>query len=349
MLTSMSVFTVSAAGETTFTIQSYPSGWDNSVKIQDTIAGAVFTAKPIYSAGTKATQYRYQWKVQAGDIYRNIPWECGVKNWDETAVHIVSTAEKLSETIGVEITPLDQNGKPTGLAVFENYVGNVMAIKTNKTNYAGDFGVTEEAWGQHQQTPAQYKFKVKGNNTEFILLDCSAYDGAYYVMMEEGVEKRAFGATNKLEPTVETSVSYWLNNDFLNGATLPQKIKDNLSVNREWRVEGRATWPGIWDAYTINASVNMLSLTEFLKYKGQFGLKLNSYTDGVDNEAWWLSTSSGENRALSSMQYGWWHDGKPSSGSYGVTGAIGDRPIDGRTDDDSTLIQWVRPTFYLNH
>lgn len=130
-----------------------------------------------------------------------------------------------------------------------------------------------------------------------------------------------------------------------------------MTVCSEGRGNGRDGAWDMWDGYSTTASIGILSLTEYMQYRGKFGLYLNNYQskkEAIDNgwvgwngdSGFWLRTAGdvtdAGHAALISTQYGWWREATQSgSGDEDIVGGLSNA-------DPAATDFWVRPTFNLS-
>ena len=161
------VFSVAAeSGDTVITV-SGAQGYDESV----THGGATYTPEVTYVSGTIPYTYKYQWFVRRDPSkeWSEEPWETSSKftigNYDAKA------------SINVRVTPVDENGNPTGPSVETNtenksYFAHSWMLGVCNEPWQTYSYITEDTVSKYQNTPEEYLFEVDG--VKFILLDAHA-------------------------------------------------------------------------------------------------------------------------------------------------------------------------------
>ena len=330
------------SGDTVIKINNRPY-YNESVRH----GGVTFSPEIEYVSGTVPHSYKYQWYVlkDTVGVWRKEPWETSseftIGNYDGASA------------IRVDVTPVDENGNPTGATVNQGssyFVHSWMLGLSDFPHNANPEKVNENTVSLYQETPEEYLFEVDG--VKLILLDVrDEANDTFCVMMEDGVEKIPFDTNGTVifEPESESNIGYWLNNDFLNGSYLPESVKSYINNNHSWRYEkpknGAAydsKGTAYWNEYSKTAPIGLMGYSDYMKYFGRFGHKLSCYQNDEtpaeyrnSDAGWWLGTVKsyqGGDKMMASMQTGF------------STSAQGRMELTSPTSTDV----YARPMFYLN-
>lgn len=166
-------------------------------------------------------------------------------------------------------------------------------VRSNDVRSAAKLGPVGAVSLQRNATPAENIFCVDGQ--KFILLDeFQDSASAFYVMAEGVYGEKEFDTDSSAVFDVQSdkNIGYFLNNDFLaqgnEGKTLPQGIIDNIDTGHVWWTEAGMTDGDCAEDYSVVCGVNLLSMSEAVKYQGLFGCAPEGAQGG-----WWLRTQRG--------------------------------------------------------
>lgn len=192
---------------------------------------------------------------------------------------------------------------------------------------------------------------MKGNAKQFVLLNTENNDESkFFVLTKDFYGQHLFSTakdTQKFDVTKKSSVAYYLNNEFYNGANaLPEDIKPYINMNHIWYTEAGSmgtdctadytTGPQTIDGVAYPSGIALMSIYEYKKYGAEAGMF--GYKDGLAvsaNYDGWILRSGRKTT--------WNETGKISAVLVkdAMPGKLG-------TQDVTYGQSWIRPVFYLN-
>ena len=126
-------------------------------------------------------------------------------------------------------------------------------------------------------TPAENVFKLQNSDKSFILIDKGGEDdSAYFVLSKDFYGSRVFDKNDKqvLIPEDKDNIAGYLNGEFLETESgLPEEIKRHIDKNKVWKTEGGNRYNGNNSDYTTKMGVNLLSESEYNKYRSKIGCR----------------------------------------------------------------------------
>lgn len=286
-------------------------------------SGNVITAT---ATADSATAYEYQW------VERNSPQGEYVELPTDTNVTYNISPRDKNKYINCEVTPVYGNGdKGASFFATEDILISDLGIQNRTTDTF-----------PNRQTPAEYKFTIKGYGREYILLDWfNDKDSAFFVMVDNPQFVSPFDTVSghiKFDPACETNIGYLLNCEEYrtnggistenNAYPMDKNILNHINWNHVWWTERGLPSGEAPTDYSFTAGISVLSKSEGDKYRNKIGF------DPRNNYTWWWSRTQRGNAGGTAEVMAM----KQSAQMWpvnGVTGAEGQIPT-------------VRPVFYLD-
>lgn len=301
--------------------------------------GTGFTTYTADEVDAAAERHAYQWMYSLDDE------KYYAMDSAREQTYKTSTIDK-NRYIACQVTPIYADGSK-GTPKLQKK-GVITSLKTVPCA-----SIPAEERAKTKTTPPEYKFRLKGSNREYVLLDVFSgeTESKYYVLSDfltANLEQHNIDPQN-INPADKDSIGYWLNTTYVNQGyslasvawpKLEQDLYRYIDKNHTWYVEAGITNQnnGQKRGYAYTAGIGLLTETEALKYLGRYGWNITT-ENGDWYNPWLLATGNADtNQYIVVMNFKVDNNVKHS----------GEHTIFNATPGSGHQEMYARPAFYLN-